>query len=405
MSIFTRYRLLFGALVVGGLVVISCVALPAVPEPGPTPSPPPTHTAVDSTGGGGESHLLPAESPPFSTVEWKTDFSRRIVPWEQIRSGGPPKDGIPAIDEPAFDSVAAAQEWLSAQDPIILVEHNGDARAYPLKILIWHEIVNDEVGGKPVTVTFCPLCNASIVFDRQFADMVLDFGTTGRLRNSDLVMYDRQTETWWQQFTGEGLIGQFAGHQLTFLGSQVVAFADFATTFPDGKVLKIPDARRSYGRNPYVNYDSGAPFLFDGELDPRLPPTERVMGVELNGVAKAYGFDALAAAGVLNDELGGEPLVVFHKFGTASALDSADISAGRDVGSAALFHRAVDGRVLTFEALSDGFFADVETGSTWNLLGQAIAGELRGRQLERLLAFDHFWFAWRAFYPQTELYE
>ena len=179
----------------------------------------------------------------------------------------------------AFESLDAAAAWLSAQDPVIVFAANGDARAYPLAILIWHEIVNDSVGGQPVAVTFCPLCNASIVFDRTFAGDVLDFGTTGKLRNSDLIMYDRQTETWWQQFTGQGIVGKHAGEQLDFLASQVISFADFAAEFPDGQVLARPPVNRSYGANPYTGYDSSTePFLFRGELDTRLPATERIAG-------------------------------------------------------------------------------------------------------------------------------
>lgn len=349
--------------------------------------------------------LLPSEPPTFSTAGWKTDFSRRIVPWEQILSGGPPKDGIPSIDQPTFADVAVTGEWLSPRDPVILFQHNSEVRAYPLAILIWHEIVNDEVGGLPVTITFCPLCNASIVFDRTFQGQVLDFGTTGRLRNSDLVMYDRQTETWWQQFTGEGLVGQFAGEQLTFLGSQVISFGDFAQNFPDGQVLQIPDFRRDYGRNPYIKYDSGQPFLYDGELDPRLPPTERVMGVALGDHVVAYPFPLLAERQVVNTELGDAPLALFHKSGVASALDDFVISEGRDVGGAAVFSRKLAGRTLTFSAAPDGHFTDAETASTWNILGKAVAGELQGSQLEQVIAFDHFWFAWSAFYPETQLGE
>ena len=387
------------------VVLAACIAAPSSPGSSagaPVASPSskarqsPTSATID---------LFPPESPPFSTADWKTDFTRRTVAWEQILSGGPPKDGIPAIDHPQFEEVSTAQSWLSERDPVIVFEHEGDVRAYPLAILIWHEIVNDVVGGKPVAVTFCPLCNASIVFDRTLDGQVLDFGTTGRLRNSDLVMYDRQTESWWQQFTGEGIVGEYAGARLTFLGVQVISFADFAVAYPHGQVLSIPDFRRSYGRNPYTNYDSGRPFLFDGELDPRLPPTERVLGLDLQGEVKAYPFTKLATAGALHDKVGGEPVVILHKAGTASALDTADISAGRDVGSAAAFSRQLGDRLLTFQALEDGTFRDEATGSTWTILGQATAGELAGQQLERLVAFDHFWFAWYAFYPDTAIYE
>ncbi|MEM7531390.1 MAG: DUF3179 domain-containing protein [Chloroflexota bacterium] len=362
--------------------------------------------ASSSEGSTMEIEYLPEETPPFGRGGWTTDFSKRIVEWNTIMSGGPPKDGIPSIDDPAFEEIAAASQRLSGRDPVIVYENNGEARAYPLSILIWHEIVNDEVGGKPVSVTFCPLCNASIVFDREFDGQILDFGTTGKLRNSDLIMYDRQTETWWQQFTGEGVVGEYAGHQLTFLASQVLSFADFAEEYPDGTVLAIPtEFRRDYGRNPYAGYDGGTPFLFRGTIDDRLEAIVRVVGLEQGGEAMAYAFEDVAAAGVVNDAFAGTDIVIFHKEGTASALDTASISQGKDVGSVGVFDRNVDGQVLTFETNGDGTFTDNETGTTWNILGEAISGELEGTQLEQVISFDHFWFAWQAFYPDTGLHE
>jgi Protein of unknown function (DUF3179) len=383
-----------------GLAVLCSLAACIAPPPSPASTPTSNTASQPAT-----SALLPPKSPPFDTFGWQTDFSRRIVPWEQILSGGPPKDGIPAVDDPTFTDVAAASQYLSPRDPVILFTHNGEVRAYPLAILIWHEIVNDTVGGKPVTITFCPLCNASIVFDRTFDGRVLDFGTTGRLRNSDLIMYDRQTETWWQQFTGQGLIGRYAGERLTFLGSQVISFGDFAQEFPQGNVLQIPKIDRDYGRNPYVKYDSGEPFLYDGEVDGRLPATERVVEIEISGTVKAYSFSQLSTMQVINDAVAAQPLVIFHKLGTASALDEREISQGKDVGSAAVYSRRLGEQVLTFTAQGDGMFQDQETGSTWNLLGKATAGKLVGEQLTGVLAFDHFWFAWSAFYPETGLHK
>lgn len=396
---------------VGIGIVAACAGPTLVPsEPPGSSQIAPANTAKNATESApsdrAEPELLPPSDPPFSTLGWSTDFSRRTVAWEEIISGGPPKDGIPAIDAPTFESVETAAAWLSPRDPVILFAEGEDVRAYPLAILIWHEIVNDTVGGRAVAVTFCPLCNASIVFDRTLEGMMLDFGTTGELRNSDLIMYDRQTESWWQQFTGQGIVGRFAGKQLTFLPSQVISFADFAAEFPDALVLTRPGFSRSYGTNPYTNYDSSTrPFLFQGKLDDRLPATERVAGVVIDGIVKAYPFTAVAASGVIHDELVGVPLVVLHKPGTASALDRRAIREGRDVGSVAVFDRRVDGRVLTFVANGDGTYTDRETGSTWNILGEAIAGELEGQRLTRQLAFDHFWFAWAAFHPQTLLYE
>jgi len=350
--------------------------------------------------------LLPVSPPPFEIVNWQTDFTKRIVEWEDILSGGPPKDGIRSIDDPTFERVEAARDWLTDRDPVILFEHNGDVRAYPLAILIWHEIVNDEVGGMPVVVTFCPLCNASIVFDATIDGVVHEFGTTGRLRNSDLIMYDRVTESWWQQFTGQALIGDYAGRQLDFLASQVISFGDFAAEFPDAQVMAQPEMARSYGSNPYTGYDSttGRPFLFGGEIDTRLSATERVVGLEIDGDVMAYAFSTVAEMGTVNDEVGGQSITVFHKSGTASALDQRTISEGRDVGSIAVFNRQHSGQTLTFSANNDGNFTDAETGSTWNILGEGIAGELAGEELEQVIAFDHFWFAWSAFFPETGLF-
>jgi len=178
--------------------------------------------------------LLAASLAVFTTTvfaetrwrgEWpRTDFSKRTVALDEIDSGGPPKDGIPAIDRPRFVTPAEARGWLDPREPVIVLELNGETRAYPLQILMFHEIVNDTVGGQPVTVTFCPLCNASIVFDRRVGGAVLDFGTTGKLRKSDLVMYDRQSESWWQQFTGKGIVGRHAGATLGLRSATIGPF-------------------------------------------------------------------------------------------------------------------------------------------------------------------------------------
>lgn len=350
--------------------------------------------------------ILPAAPPPFATSDWKTDFSKRTIEWNEILSGGPPKDGIPAIDAPTFETVESAAKRLAKQSPILFFANGDVARAYPLEILIWHEIVNDVVDGQPVAVTFCPLCNASIVFERTVGDQVLDFGTTGKLRKSDLVMYDRQTESWWQQALGESIVGQFTGTRLTFLPSQVMSFGDFASEFPKGEVLAIPtEFGRSYGQNPYTGYDSTSqPFLYDGKLDPRLPATERVVGIAMGNHAKAYDFSTLARLGAINDQLAETPIVIFHKTGVSSALDTSVISEGRDVGSTAVFDRRLDGQVFTFKAAENGLFTDSESGSRWNMVGEAIEGPLAGKRLTQVVAFDHFWFAWHAFYPQTSLW-
>jgi hypothetical protein len=350
-----------------------------------------------------------AQGEPLDDLkrEWpKTDFAKRTVDLAEIASGGPPKDGIPAIDRPRFVAPPEAAGWLESDEPVIALRIAGDARAYPLQILTYHEIVNDTVGGRPVAVTFCPLCNASIVFDRRVGERVLDFGTTGRLRKSDLVMYDRQTESWWQQFTGTGIVGAYAGTRLATVPAEVVAFEEFRQAYPAGKVLsRATGYSRPYGRNPYRGYDRVGqnPFLFSDPVDPRLPAMERVLGVSVGEAHRVYPLSVLVTTPVVNDEFRGRPVVVLSRPGVRSALDAGRIAESRTIPAASAFERHVEGRVLTFAA-RDGRLVDRETGSEWNLFGEATAGPLKGKRLAPLEGGVHFAFAWLAFRPGSEVY-
>jgi hypothetical protein len=274
----------------------------------------------------------------IDTTGWKTDFSKYTVPLSEFRSGGPGRDGIPAIDEPRFVSVSEADEWLEDREPVIELEVQGEARAYPIQILIWHEIVNDTVAGRPVAVTFCPLCNTALVFDRRLDGRVLDFGTTGNLRSSDLVMYDRQTESWWQQFGGEAVVGELAGAELEHVPARIVAWEEFAARHPGGDVLSRETGhKRAYGANPYRGYDdvdSGPLFGARNSDDERLLPKERVVFIERGDDAVAVPFTALVKLGRVEVEVGGESLEVIWVPGVRSALDSTNIFEGRTVGSA-----------------------------------------------------------------------
>ncbi len=353
--------------------------------------------------------LLPDEDPPSGAEQqFSTDFSRHTIPYGDILSGGPPKDGIPAIDNPQFISSAAADDWLADMEPVIVIQLNGDTRIYPLQILTWHEIVNDVIGGRPVAVTFCPLCNTAIVFDATVDGMALDFGTTGRLRFSNLLMYDRQTESWWQQATGDAGIGELTGTRLTFLPATIIGWSEALETFPEAQVLSRDTGfGRDYGRNPYAGYDdiNRSPFLYDGPTTPgQLPPMARVTTVELNGEAVAYPNDVLEELRVANDTVGGTDVVVFWQPGLASALDSSDLAAGRDVGANGVFERTLDGQTLSFVA-ADETITDEQTGSVWNILGEAIRGELAGQSLTPVVRVDHFWFSWAAFRPDTRIYQ
>jgi hypothetical protein len=270
--------------------------------------------------------------------EWPmTDFERILIDPAEIRDGGPPKDGIPAIDNPRFQPVTEVDDLVDAE-PVIGLTVSGESRAYPLRVLTWHEIANDVIGGVPVAVTYCPLCNAAIVFDRRLDGEVLDFGTTGKLRHSDLVMYDRQSESWWQQYSGEAIVGRHAGRTLEMLPSRLESWAEFRARAPDGMVL-VPEnpGARPYGANPYVSYDSaGMPFLYDGEVPAGIAPLARVVVVG----EEAWSLDRLREAGRIE---AGE-LVLSWRPGQASALDASRIADGRDVGSV-IVQRERNGRL------------------------------------------------------------
>ena len=293
----------------------------------------------------------PEDELRVSTSGWTTDFTRHTVPLEEFMGGGPPRDGIPPIDEPALDTVAEAGEYLEAREPVIEVELEGEARAYPLRVLVWHEIANDTIGDTPISVTFCPLCYTAIVFDRRFKGTVLDFGTSGNLRNSDLVMWDRQTETWWQQFSGEGVIGEHAGELLTQIPATIAAWEDFAARHPDGTVLSQDTGLdRPYGQQPYVGYDSidQPPFFPVANLDDdRLAPKERVALIDRPGDTVVVPFGALEAAGTIEVDVAGELLTVEWVGGVRSSLNGPSIGESEERGSARVTNTA--GELVTFD--------------------------------------------------------
>ncbi|KAA3624067.1 MAG: DUF3179 domain-containing protein [Proteobacteria bacterium] len=335
-----------------------------------------------------------------------TDAGKRSVELSEIVSGGPPKDGIPAIDSPVFETTRAAAAWIEALEPVILLRLNHQSRIYPLQILTYHEIVNDAVDDIPVAVTFCPLCNAAIVFDRRIGDKTLAFGTTGLLRHSDLVMYDRQTESWWQQFGGNAIVGSLTGRKLVPIPSEITSFEAANDRFPEARVMSRETGhQRPYGRNPYPGYDriGQRPFLLQGEADPSLPAMERVLGVHSGDAVTLYPHSTLSRHPVVNDVVGDHPIVVTALDKARSALDAERLAESRTTLAARAFRRTVDGRVLTFRS-TDGVLIDEQTRSRWNIFGEAVSGELEGARLTLLEGGSHFAFAWLAFRPDSTIY-
>lgn len=246
------------------------------------------------------------------------------------------------------------------------------------------------------------------MYRRTLDGAILDFGTTGALRHSNLLMYDRQTESWWQEVGGAGVIGHYAGRRLEQLYLSIVSWGEFKAAFPEGQVLSRPASGRPYGSNPYAGYDRPVsdPFLYSGPDDPRLPAVERVVAVERGAAAWAVSFTTLAAERVVSASVGGQDLAVFWMPGTASALDAGTIARGRDVGTAGIFAPvAPDGTALTFRAAADGSIVDNETGSRWDIFGRATAGPLSGTQLQPVPGrIGQLWFSWAVYRPDTEVY-
>jgi len=355
-------------------------------------------------------NLQSQNNPRDLQINWKTNTNKRIIELNELTTLLQP-DQIPPIYEPEYQDIENALRLLSPYEPLISLEIDGDAKGYPLSILMFHEIVNDRVGGQAVSVTYCPLCNAAIVFDRKIThnneELILDFGVSGMLRKSDLVMWDHQTESWWQQLTGQAIVGELTSHQLKVVPSLVISVEQFSATYPNGKILKHPEIKNPrYGSNPYVNYDdldNKNPFLFNEETDSRLAPMERVVDVSIDGQKKLYPYSVLRQKKVIHDKFMGEEFVVFFHEKTLSVLGDATIAKNHMVGAAGVFQPQLKGETLSF-SYKDGKIYDDQTNSIWNIAGYCMEGHYAGSSLRVVPHANHFAFAVLAFYPESIIY-
>ena len=317
-----------------------------------------------------------------------TDGVKHIVPLDKIRSGGPPKDGIPSIDNPKFVNANEA-EFVSDNDVVIGLEINGEIKAYPLSILVWHEIVNDNVGDIPVAVTYCPLCFTNQVFERTINGNEVEFGTSGKLYNSNLVMYDRLTESYWSQALGTAIVGELAGLELNKIPFDVITWKDWKTLHPNSLVLTTDTGHlRPYGVDPYGSYYTDPRILFPVEnKDDRLPPKTIIIGFHQGNIYKAYNQKDVESSHVINDKIFDKSILLISQFS----------------GNTRAFDRTINDQVLEFVYV-DNKIIDTQTNSEWNNDGLSISGEYEGKQLERIPIEPGFWFAWVAFHPDTELF-
>jgi hypothetical protein len=268
-----------------------------------------------------------------------TDFDTRSIELSEIADDGNTRDSIPPVATPVYVDANKATD-IGPLEPVLSIGINGDFRAYPLRILLWHEIVNEEIGGVPVLISYCPLCNSGVVFDRRVDGRVLEFGNTGRLRHRDMVMYDKQTESWWQQFTGEALIGSLTGKAMKPLAARLESLEKFRARAPNGKIL-IPEneGARPYGASPYVGMDalprSVASRNFPSDLPDGVRTLERVVvvGEQAWTVAKLKEAKRIEA----------DNLVLTWEPGQNSIHDTQLIFRGRDVGNVVVQRRTENG--------------------------------------------------------------
>ena len=398
---------------------------------------------------------------PFAMKEIGVDSSFANIPLAEVLSGGPPPQGIPALgfsgdwkgaaeasrQEPIFVPQNVAKQWIGEDEPIAVLTIGDETKAYPIQILTWHEIINDTLAGRPVTVSFCPLCNSTVAFDRRIplsqvaldnllavnpdvelsepnkeflaeykdlgenADSIVKlaevtFGVSGLLYNSNLLMFDTVSSTLWSQILAKGNIGTLTDTQLLRLPVQILSFSELQESFPKALVLSRDTGHsRRYGSNPYVGYDQidSSPFLFDKLVDERMLAKTRIVSVEIADEAVAYKYETLAENKVINDLIADKPVVVFWQAGLNSALDASTIKNSKDVGEVGVFSRELAGKVLEFEYKNDAF-VDKQSGSTWNILGQAVDGELKGSSLRPIIHDNTLWFAWAAFKPETRIF-
>lgn len=349
---------------------------------------------------------LPLERIKLKFAFPKTNLDKRSIELSEIKNGGVPKDAIAPIDKPVFGKYEDVEKELQDHSPIIVVRLNEKTRGYPLKVLLWHEIVNDTIEDTAIAITYCPLCSAPICFNRRINNEVLTFGTTGLLRNSDLIMYDRKTESFWQQFTGQAIVGNYTGKSLDVLPSSIMSYSEMKSLYPDALIMsQITGFSRRYGSTPYPGYDdrNKKPRLFAGKPDSRLPPMTRVVGIKVGDLKKAYKLSMFEETSILMDTIGEHRVIILKTGSTYSDLDNRLINASKTIPTIKAFRATVDGKPLNFKEEEEQLI-DLETKSLWNSNGLCITGSLMGKQLKEITTMRTFAFAWFAFYPESTTY-
>jgi len=354
------------------------------------------------------------QNPERLDKRWQTDTTKHSVNLSEFIALMP-RDGFQVLNYPKFLDKKEALAVFYKNEPVVAVEINNSAKAYSLNILSFHEISNDTLNGIPILVSYCPLCNTAIIFDRRLnvdgKTKTAKFGIAGMLRKSNMVMWDDLTESWWQQIMGEAVVGKLTNTQLKIIPSKVISVKEFFENYPNGKILSnktgFVQAEKKYGKNMYVKYDSlgkNPKRFFQDKVDERLPAMERIVGLSVNGEYKAYPFLVIKKMGVINDKFNSQNLVIFYNSGAVSILDKKELNESKNIGSATVFIPRINGQILTFKKTGKGF-TDVQTNSIWNISGKCTSGKMKGKHLKAKNYGTHFAFSWFSFFPATKVYK
>lgn len=353
------------------------------------------------------------QNPRNLEYSWSTDTSKRTVELSELTLAAA-KDELQTLNYPKFISKSDHHNHFYPHEPVVVITHEGRAKAYPLSLLTPFELANDSFGGQELMVTYCPMCNAAVVFNRTVnyngENHLLNFGISGILMHNDMVMYDRNTHSWWEQLMGTAIAGELSGTTMEFMPSMLISVKDFFDRFPDGQIMspeKIKMVKSHHHRAfHHMEHDSSkleSTFFLPEKTDPRLPPLERVLDIHIQDHITIYPYHMLAKEQVINQEFDGVNFSIFYHGETVSVLDEDKLNHSKHVGSATAFRTQVDGKVLTFKKDGD-YFKDDQTGSIWDITGYCREGEMKGKQLWLIPHSNHFAFAFLAFFPESEIY-
>lgn len=351
-------------------------------------------------------------NPAKIKVNWKTDKEKKSVSLNEFRVLMT-KDGyFSTIKSPTFISIAESEKKFYDYEPVLFTEINGESKAYPLSILIYHEIVNDVCGGVPILITYCSLCNSGQIYSRKIelkdSSYLLEFNMAGMIRKSNLIMWDKQTESWWQQNTGQAMVGDFVGSELKEIPTTLISFKNFKENYPSGKVLSpVTGIPINYGTSPYPNYENIENknlMFYNGSIDSRLPPLERVLEIKIGGISKLYPYSICKTEQIIIDSVNLTPIVIFFEKDLVSILDKDLIKESKAVGSTTSFSPIINGKLLSFKSQGN-VFVDIQTGSSWNVFGRCIEGKLKGENLKMIPSRVQFAFSAFLFCPECEIFK